>query len=153
MDVSICIRNNPGIFIFSDHAARMNPQIHQREPERYTHGQAARMLVGSLLMKEQLTGWLYTANAATVTSPSELLLSAWIIASRPNPQQFEKLIFISLLPIRASLHICSCSCHKCSSSMRRTIRVQRQTNPTSQLSIHICQAYLYLLEKEPHSLY
>ena len=56
MDVSICIRNNPGIFIFSDHAARM--------------------LVGSLLMKEQLTGWLYTAYAATVTSPSELLLSA-----------------------------------------------------------------------------
>ena len=73
MDVSICIRNNPGIFIFSDHAARM--------------------LVGSLLMKEQLTGWLYTANAATVTSPSELLLSAWIIASRPNPQQLEKLEF------------------------------------------------------------
>ena len=57
-----------------------------------------RMLVGSLLTKEQLTGWLYTANAATVTSPSELCkrfafanLSAWIIAARPNPQQFEKL--------------------------------------------------------------
>jgi hypothetical protein len=56
------------------------------------------MLVGSLLMKEQLTGWLYTANAATVTSPPELCkrpafanLSAWIIASQPNPQQFEKL--------------------------------------------------------------
>ena len=153
MDVSICIRNNPGIFIFSDHAARMNPQIHQREPERYTHGQAARMLVGSLLMKEQLTGWLYTANAATVTSPSELLLSAWIIASRPNTQQFEKLIFISLLPIRASLHICSCSCHKCSSNKHHTIRALRQINPTSLWSIHICQALPYRLETDHRSLF
>jgi hypothetical protein len=60
------------------------------------------MLVGSLLTKEHLTGWLYTANAATATSPAELSkrpafasLSAWLIASHPNPQQFEKQGFIS----------------------------------------------------------
>ena len=52
----------------------------------------------SSLESGDLLIWLYTANAATVTSPSELCkrsafanLSAWIIASRPNPQQFEKL--------------------------------------------------------------
>ena len=45
----------------------------------------------SSLESGDLLIWLYTANAATVTSPSELLLSAWIIASRPNPQQLEKL--------------------------------------------------------------
>ena len=45
------------------------------------------MLVGSLLTKEQLTGWLYTANAATVSKrPAFANLSAWRIASRPNPQ-------------------------------------------------------------------
>ncbi len=33
-----------------------------------SHAQTARrMLVGSLLTKEHLTGWLYTANAATVS--------------------------------------------------------------------------------------
>ena len=56
------------------------------------------MLVGSLLTKEHSTGWLYTANAVSATSPSELCkreafasLSSWIIASHPKPQQFEKL--------------------------------------------------------------
>jgi hypothetical protein len=54
------------------------------------------MLVGSLLTKEQLTGWLYTANAATVSKrPAFASLSAWLIASHPNPQQFEKQGFIS----------------------------------------------------------
>jgi len=59
------------------------------------------MLVGSLLTKEQLTAWLYTANAATATSPSELCkrpafanLSAWLIASYSKPQLFEKLEFL-----------------------------------------------------------
>ena len=55
-----------------------------------------RMLVGSLLTKEHLTGWLYTANAATASKrPAFANLSAWLIASHPNPQQFEKQGFIS----------------------------------------------------------
>ena len=53
-----------------------------------SHAQTGRrMLVGSLLMKEHLTTWLYTANAATATFPAELSkrpafasLSAWLIA-------------------------------------------------------------------------
>ena len=50
------------------------------------------MLVGSLLTKEQLTGWLYTANAATVSKrPAFANLSARRIASPSKPQQFEKL--------------------------------------------------------------
>ena len=61
--------------------------------------------------------------------------------------------FVSPLPTRALLHICSCSCHKCSSNMRHTIRVRRQKNPTSQSSIHICQAHLYRLGTEPRSLF
>jgi len=45
-----------------------------------------RMLVGSLLTKEHLTGWLYTANAATASKrPAFASLSAWIIASHPKP--------------------------------------------------------------------
>ena len=52
------------------------------------------MLVGSLLTKEQLTGWLYTANAATVSKRSAFAnLSAWIIASHSKPQHLEKLKF------------------------------------------------------------
>ncbi len=45
-----------------------------------------RMLVGSLLTKEHLTSWLYTANAATVSKrPAFASLSAWLIASHPKP--------------------------------------------------------------------
>jgi hypothetical protein len=39
----------------------------------------------------------HTANAATATAPQEILLSAWIIVSHPNPQQFEKLKFDLLI--------------------------------------------------------
>ena len=60
-----------------------------------SHAQTGRrMLVGSLLTKEQLTGWLYTANAATVSKrPAFANLSARRIASPSKPQQFEKLKF------------------------------------------------------------
>jgi hypothetical protein len=44
------------------------------------------MLVGSLLTKEHLTSWLYTANAATASKrPAFASLSAWLIASHPKP--------------------------------------------------------------------
>ena len=64
-----------------------------------SHAQTGRrMLVGSLLTKEHSTGFSYTANAVSATSPSELCkreafasLSSWIIASHPKPRQFEKL--------------------------------------------------------------
>ena len=57
-----------------------------------SHARTGRqMLVGSLLTKEHLTGWLYTANAATVSKRSAFAnLSAWLIASQPKPQHFEK---------------------------------------------------------------
>ena len=57
-----------------------------------SHARTGRqMLVGSLLTKEHLTGWLYTANAATVSKRSAFAnLSAWLIVSHSNPQHFEK---------------------------------------------------------------
>ena len=60
---------------------------------------------------------------------------------------------LSLLLIQASLHICSCSYHRCSSSMRHTIHVRRQRNLTNPCSIHIHQVYPYHLEIRTHSLF
>ena len=57
-----------------------------------------------------------------------------------------KLELFNLLLIRALLHICSWTYHRRSSSMRHTIHVRHQKNPTSLLSIHIYQVYLYRSE-------
>ena len=75
-----------------------------------SHAQTGRrMLVGSLLTKEHLTGWLYTANAVTASSPKEMLLSPWIIASHPKPQQFEKQQFIVTFDSKLMIKICLAS--------------------------------------------
>ena len=75
-----------------------------------SHAQTGRrMLVESLLTKEHLTDWLYTANAVTAASPKEMLLSPWIIASHPKPQQLEKQQFIVTFDSKLMIKRCLAS--------------------------------------------
>jgi hypothetical protein len=56
-----------------------------------SHAQTGRqMLVGSSLTKEQLTDWLYTANAATASERFTFAsLSAWLIEKSMHRQVVE----------------------------------------------------------------